>query len=230
MNIVVKPYREMKEVYFIELENGNTSLATQSITPGLNVYGENPVKIEDKEYRLWDPYKSKLAAAILKGLSEMPIKLDYKVLYLGAASGTTVSHVSDIIGISGNIYAVEFSHRSMRDLISNVTSRFNVLPILADARFPDDYRFLVENVDVVYCDIAQPEQARILADNADIFLKSGGSILLAIKARSIDSTKKPEEIFKVQVDILKRRQLTVKSIIPLKPYDKDHIMVFANKK
>lgn len=118
------------------------------------------------------------------------------MLYLGAATGTTVSHISDLVGAEGRVYAVEFSPRSMRELISNISLRMNVFPILADARLPWSYRLLVEKVDVIYCDIAQPEQARVLADNADIFLREGGSALLAIKARSIDSTKKPEKVFK----------------------------------
>ena len=42
------------------------------------------------------PFRSKLAAAILGGVENIWMKPGSKVLYLGAASGTTVSHVSDI--------------------------------------------------------------------------------------------------------------------------------------
>ncbi|MFH0897722.1 MAG: fibrillarin-like rRNA/tRNA 2'-O-methyltransferase [Candidatus Bathyarchaeota archaeon] len=229
MNVTVKPHHKMAGVYSVELETGNTSLATLNLTPGKTVYGERLVEDEGREYRLWDPYKSKLAAAILKKLPNMPINPSCVVLYLGAASGTTVSHISDIVGARGHVYAVEFSPRSLRELISNLSSRMNVFPILADARTPSHYRPLVEKVEVVYCDIAQPEQARVLADNADTFLKEEGSALLAIKARSIDSARKPEKVFREEVNVLKKRGLSVKAMIPLEPYDRDHAMALAEK-
>lgn len=50
------------------------------------------------EYRAWNPFRSKLAAAILGGVDKIHMGPGKKVLYLGAASGTTVSHVSDIVG------------------------------------------------------------------------------------------------------------------------------------
>ncbi|MCJ7633367.1 fibrillarin-like rRNA/tRNA 2'-O-methyltransferase, partial [Candidatus Bathyarchaeota archaeon] len=143
--------------------------------------------------------------------------------------GTTVSHVSDIVGSEGKVYAVDFSPRSLRELINNISSRINVFPILADARLPHSYRLFMENVDVVYCDIAQPEQAGILADNVDLFLRKGGSTLLVIKARSIDSTSEPEKVFKKEVNVLKRRRFNVRSVIPLEPYDKDHVMVLTKE-
>ena len=229
MKVVVKPHRRMAGVYSVELEDGRTSLATLNLTLGRAVYRERLIEAEDTEYRLWDPYKSKLAAAILKGLPSLPIKPGCSVLYLGAASGTTVSHVSDIIGAEGHIYAVEFSSRSLRELVSNISLRKNVFPILADARSPWNYGFLVEKVDVIYCDVAQPEQARLLADNADIFLKEEGSALLAIKARSVNSVKSPEKVFKEEVNVLKHRGLRVKTLIPLEPYDRDHAMVLAER-
>ena len=231
MKTKVKPYYkdEKTAVYSVSLEDGRLSLATLNLTPNKSVYGEQLIEDEGREYRLWDPYKSKLAAAILKGLPSMPIKTGCSVLYLGAATGTTVSHVSDIVNVEGRVYAVEFSSRSLRELIGNLSGRMNVFPILADARFPWNYRFLVEKVDVVYCDIAQPEQARVLADNTDMFLKEEGSALLAIKARSIDSTEKPEKVFEREVDVLKCRGLNVKGVIPLEPYDRDHAMVLAER-
>ena len=228
MNIKVIPYKKLRGIYQINFEKRSIALATCNLIRGKSVYGERLIEQNDKEYRVWDPYKSKLAAAILRGLTDVPIKPRHRVLYLGAASGTTVSHISDIVGIKGRVYCVEFSFRPLRDLVNNV-SRFrrNVIPILADARFPERYRILVEEVDDLYCDIAQPEQARILADNVDIFLRVGGWVLLAIKARSIDSTEKPSKIFKREVDVLKERGFNVKNVIRLKPYDKAHVMILA---
>jgi fibrillarin-like pre-rRNA processing protein len=228
MKIKVKPHKTSQGIYQVRTDNRRSTLATRNLSPGNSVYGEKLIKHEDHEYRLWDPYKSKLAAALLKGLKTVPIQVDQKVLYIGAASGTTVSHVSDIVGSRGCVYCIEFSFRPLRDLMIKVAPFWkNIFPILADARFPERYRMLVETVNGIYCDIAQPEQARVLADNADIFLQDGGWSLFVIKARSIDSTEDPVKIFKREVDVLKNRHFTIEKIIRLKPYDKAHVLVLA---
>ena len=110
------------------------------------------------EYRVWNPFRSKLAAAILGGIDGIHMKPGSKVLYLGAAAGTTVSHVSDIVGPTGCVYAVEFAHRPGRDLINMAKSRTNVIPIIEDARHPLKYRMLMGMVDVIFADVAQPDQ------------------------------------------------------------------------
>lgn len=110
--------------------------------------------------QIWNPFRSKLAAGILGGLETIYMKPGSKVLYLGAASGTSVSHVADIVGPTGSVYAVEFSHRSGRDLINMATRRTNVIPIVEDARKPMAYRMLLPMVDVIFADVAQPDQAR----------------------------------------------------------------------
>lgn len=133
------------------------------------------------EYRTWNPFRSKLAAAILGGIDQTHIPPGSKVLYLGAASGTTVSHVSDIVGPEGLVYAVEFSHRSGRDLLDVAKIRTNIIPILEDARHPHKYRMIVEMVDCVFADVAQPDQARIVALNCQYFLRNGGHFVISIK-------------------------------------------------
>lgn len=130
------------------------------MVPGESVYNEKRISVEDKqtgekvEYRVWNPFRSKIAAGVIGGVSDIFIKPGAKVLYLGAASGTTVSHVSDIIGSEGVVYAVEFSHRSGRDLVNMAKKRTNIVPIIADARKPLEYRMLVGMVDVVFADVA----------------------------------------------------------------------------
>ncbi|KAI3905072.1 hypothetical protein MKX01_017318, partial [Papaver californicum] len=109
----------------------------------------------------WNPFRSKLAAAILGVVDNIWIVHGARVLYLGAASGTTVSHVSDLVGpisLTGGVYAVEFSHRSERDLVNMAKKRTNVIPIIEDARHPAKYRMLVGMVDVIFSDVAQPDQ------------------------------------------------------------------------
>jgi len=215
-------------VFWLVFEDGSRKLATRNLAPGRTVYGERLMKVEGVEYRLWDAYRSKLAASILKGIEDMPIRPGHKVLYLGAASGTTASHVSDIVGPEGHVFCVEFAPRVIQDLVNNVCPyRPNMSPILADARMPYLYAHLVSEVDAIYCDIAQPEQAKVLADNADLFLKDGGEIMLAIKARSIDVTKRPSELYRREMEVLEARGFEIEDKVHLEPFDKDHAMVVA---
>jgi fibrillarin-like pre-rRNA processing protein len=232
VKVKVRPHPKFPAIYQATLEDGAQRLATKNLTPGRNVYGERLIRFEGTEYRAWDAFRSKLAAAILKGLDTVPIKPSHSVLYLGAASGTTVSHVSDITGKEGHVYCVEFASRSMRDLVDNVCRyRFNMSPILEDARLPEKYAlFIRERVDDIYCDIAQSEQARVLADNADLFLKSFGWTMLAVKAQSIDVTREPTEVYKREVEILKNRGFRVEEVVHLEPYDKAHAMILARKR
>jgi rRNA 2'-O-methyltransferase fibrillarin len=147
------------------------------------------------EYRVWNPFRSKLAAAILGGVENIFMGPGSKVMYLGAASGTSVSHVSDLVGPTGVVYAVEFSHRSGRDLINMAKTRPNIIPIIEDARHPLKYRMLVGMVDTIFADVAQPDQARIIMLNAHYFLKVGGGVVISIKANCIDSTVAAEIVF-----------------------------------
>ena len=224
---VVLKKTDFENIYMCEYSDGTSRLCTKNFAPGHSVYGERLLKINGVEYREWNAFRSKLAGAILKGLKEVPIRKGTKVLYLGAASGTTPSHVSDIVEEEGKVYAVEFSARIVRELLLVAQSRSNLYPILADARFPNAYATLVEDVDVLYVDIAQPDQTSIAIRNAMQFLKEGGYVMLAIKARSIDVTKDPKEIFKAEAEKLKEANFEIRDIVQLDPYDKDHAMVLA---
>jgi fibrillarin-like pre-rRNA processing protein len=222
----VKPHKKFRGVYWIKEAGGERRLATLSEAPGTSVYGETSYKIKGDEYRVWDPYRSKLAAAILKGLSIVPVQPGSKVLYLGAASGTTVSHVSDIVGSKGRVYCVEFAQRSFRDLVNNVCrNRPNTTPILEDARFPGRYRSMVPEVDCVYCDVAQPDQARIMAENLDTFLRKEGGFLLTVKSRSIDVTRDPRQVFIEEARVLEERGYRGKETVRLDPFEMDHCMI-----
>merc|ERR1719238_2517315 len=201
------------------------------MVPGESVYGEKRLvaESEDKEnkveYRVWNPFRSKLGAGIVGGIETCPVKPGAKVLYLGGASGTTVSHVSDMIGPEGVVYAVEFSHRSGRDLTNMAKRRANVVPIVEDARQPQRYRMLIGMVDVIFSDVAQPDQARIVTLNAAMFLKSGGWFIISIKANCVDSTAKPEAVFASEIDKLKKDKCKPKEQLTLEPYHRDHAVV-----
>jgi len=224
--IHVEDHAELEAVYWLRLEDGSKRLATMNLDPGRSVYGERLIRVRKKEYRVWDAFRSKLAAAILKGTKLVPIYPGSKVLYLGSASGTTASHVSDIVAEEGAVYCVDFASRAMRELISSLcANRRNVYPILEDARFPERYSRIVGTADSIYCDIAQPEQARVLADNADLYLKKGSGSMLAIKSRSVDVTLSPSDIFEKEIQVLSNRGFEVKSVVRLEPFDRDHAMV-----
>jgi len=226
--VKVKPSDKFPGVYFVELEGGQVRPATVNLAPGVKVYGENLIVVGGVEYRVWDPFRSKLAASILKGLESLPIKPGLKVLYLGVASGTTASHVSDIVGPEGFVYGVEFAPRVMREFISRVCEhRSNVAPILADARMPALYSALVQEVDVIYQDVAQPDQGKILVDNARMFLARGGWTMLAVKARSVNVAKEPSEVYRREVATLREGGLRIEQVIHLEPYDVDHAMIIA---
>jgi len=197
---------------------------------GQSVYGEKRISVEDEklgkiEYRVWNPFRSKLAAAIIGGIGDCYIRPGSKLLYLGAASGTTVSHCSDLVGPTGAVYAVEFAHRPGRDLVNVAKRRTNIIPIVEDARHPLKYRQLVSMVDVVFADIAQPDQARIVGHNARYFLKNGGHFCISIKANCIDSTLKAELVFANEVKVLTSLGFKPKEQITLEPYERDHAVV-----
>ncbi len=209
-------------VYF---KDGN--IATKNLNPGTSVYGEELIQ-EDVEYRIWNPRRSKLSAALLNGLKNLELEESSKVLYLGASTGTTVSHISDI-AINGRIYAVEFSPTTAKKLVQLSRQRLNISPILGDATKPKGYLNLVEKVDLVYCDVAQPTQSELFMRNMNLFSKDDGVGLLMIKARSIDVVQKPKKIFKEQEKKLITKGFKIIEKVKLEPYEKDHIALLVEK-
>jgi len=208
--------------------NGEDKIATINLAPGVQVYGERLIVDKGAEYRLWDPFRSKLSAAIIKGLKTLPFREGSKVLYLGASTGTTASHVSDIIGDNGIIFCVEVSPRVARELMERcVKYRKNMIPIIEDARKHDNYHSIFGHVDLVYCDIAQPDQTDIAIANCKHFLKKNGHLLLAVKSRSIDVIKKPSKVFKEEEEKLEREGFKIEQVIELEPFDKDHVLIHA---
>ncbi|KAH9588695.1 Fibrillarin [Trypanosoma melophagium] len=228
--VVVEPHMLHPGVF---ISKGKAdSLCTLNMVPGISVYGEKRIELgalkggdEKKEYRLWNPYRSKLAAAIYAGVGSIHMQPGSKVLYLGGASGTTVSHVSDLVGPEGMVYAVEFSNRSGRDLVDMSKRRPNIVPIIEDARYPMKYRMLVPMVDCIFMDVAQPDQARILALNAQAFLKNGGHYVISIKANCIDSTLEAPVVIASELNKLKKDRLKPLEQASLEPFERDHAVV-----
>lgn len=197
-------------------------LLTCNTVPHDRVYGERLYDQDGIEYREWVASRSKLAAYLRKGGRTFPFKSDSKVLYLGAASGTTSSHVADI-ACNGSVYCVEFSPRSFRDLVTVCEKRKNMVPILADATRPEEYSFIVEGPNILYQDIAQKGQSTIFLKNMREFgIKTG---LLVVKARSEDVTRDPHHIFKEVEEQLLKAGCNVREVIDLEPFEKDHAML-----
>jgi fibrillarin-like pre-rRNA processing protein len=215
-----------RSVFWFSVD-GQKRLATINYVEGNQVYGEKLYKKGGVEYRVWDPFRSKLAAALMIGLEVFPIKKGTMILYLGASTGTTVSHISDIVDYNGMIFAVEHASRVARDFLDRVAAyRKNIIPILQDARHPEQYFSIYGKVDLVYSDIAQPDQTDIAISNCKMFLKDGGYLFMTIKTRSIDVTKSPKKIIEEEVKKLQANFDVIQNM-DLQPYDKDHAMIVA---
>lgn len=225
--VFIEPHARIAGVFVAR--GKEDALVTKNLVPGNAVYGEKRISAEEAggkvEYRIWNPFRSKLGAAILGGVADIFMPPGSKVLYLGAASGTTVSHVSDILGPEGKCYAVEFSHRSGRDLLTVAQKRGNIVPIIEDARHPQKYRMVMSMCDCIFSDVAQPDQARIVALNAHNYLKPGGYVVISIKANCIDSTAPAEAVFADTVKQLQAENIKPVEQVTLEPYEKDHAVV-----
>lgn len=219
----MKKVRQLKNfdgVFFID-----GKFVTINLVPGERVYGEELIKIDKIEYRIWDFWRSKPAAAIKKGLKEFPLKRGFSILYLGIASGTTSSHFSDIIGREGIVYGVDIAERVLRELVPHAEKRGNIIPILADARKPEEYENKIfEKVDIVYEDVASDDQIPILIRNCQKFLSPKGFAMIAIKSQSIDVTKPPKEIYKKCLEELEKH-FEILDKVELDPYEKAHMFV-----
>jgi fibrillarin-like pre-rRNA processing protein len=217
--IKMEKLNNMTGVYIVE-----DHIATENLNPGKKVYGEKLLEVEDKEYRIWEQRRSKLGAAIMNGIKTFPFEIDSKVLYLGASSGTTPSHISDI-ATDGTIWCVEFSARMMRSLVELAVTRKNMIPILDDATKPLNYLNLLEKVDILYSDVAQPKQSELFMDNMRLYMKPNGIGIIMIKARSIDVTQSPKKIFREEESKLKTGGFRILEKINLEPYKKDHLAI-----
>ena len=216
-----------KQTFFWIQVEGEKKLATQNLVPGNQVYNEKLVQHKGSEYRIWNPFRSKLAAAIMNDLKNFPFNQKSDVLYLGVSTGTTISHISDIVNQGGTIFGIEHASRVARDFLDRVAShRKNIVPIIQDARRPEEFFSVYKKVDIVYVDIAQPDQTNIAIENCKLYLKSGGYLFLVIKTRSIDVVKDPKMVIKDEIKKL-GTMFEIKQTIDLHPYDKDHAMVIA---
>lgn len=100
--------------------------------------------------------------------------------------------------------------------------------IVEDARHPTKYRMLLSMVDVIFADVAQPDQARIVSINAEHFLKNGGHAVISIKANCVDSTIPAEQVFAHEVQWLRENKFKPLEQITLEPYERVSVSRFEN--
>ena len=190
------------------------------------VYGERWVDTETATLRRWEPGRSKLAAALIRGYTGPMPRPGDRWLYLGAASGTTASHVADLVGDTGRVYAVERSLRPFARLLALAERYANLLPLLADARRPESYFGDVRRVDAIYADISQPDQVEIVEANARRFLGPEGAVLLALKTASMGRERDARAHLEAAVAQLER-SFEVDRPIGLEPFHKRHFLLAA---
>lgn len=204
------------------LRREGRDLFTRNADPGRSVYGEELRTIAGAEWRRWDPWRSKLAAFLLQGGALPPAEHLRAILYLGAAHGTTVSHLADLAP-AAPIFAVEKSPTSFAALLALGRARRNVLPILADAHLPERYRAEVGPVDLLYQDVAQRDQAAIFIENAHAALAPGGTGLFFLKVRSVTQRGPPGEVLRATRSALRTAGLAVEREVDLAPFAREHV-------
>ncbi len=205
------------------------NIFTKNLIPKQKVYGEKLVEINGIEYRQWNPFKSKYCAAIANGLKKNIFEKNSTILYLGSAEGTTVSHVSDIVGDNGEIYCVDISTIAMQKLTALSEIRQNILPILADAGNIKEYQeYFEDKVDSIFIDISQRDQIEIFLKNS-VFLKSGSYGGISLKTRSISQSEKISEILEKEKQKL-IKDFEIEQIINLEPFEKQHYFILVKKK
>ena len=203
-------YRDQRDLYTINR------------VPGTKVYGERLTVADGTEYRLWDPFRSKLSAFLLKGAPPDVLGRPHTVLYLGAAHGTTVSHLSDLWP-EATLFAIEKSPTSFARLLALARTRPGVIPILADAQLPERYQADVGPVDLLYQDIAQRNQAGIFTENARATLVPGGRGILMLKVRSVTQQRPTATVVREARSTLQTARLKVTFESPLTPFSREHV-------
>lgn len=197
-------------------------LYTRNLRPGERVYGEELRTESGIEYRHWDPWRSKLAAFLLKTPAPAGLVRARTFLYLGGSHGTTVSHLSDAFP-DATIFVVEKSPTSFAPLLALTRRRPNLLPLLADAQLPERYSADVGRVDFLYQDVAQRAQAQIFRENAGACLAADGAGLLMLKVRSITQSLTTRAVLGAARRELVAGGWRTADAVELHPFSREHL-------
>jgi fibrillarin-like pre-rRNA processing protein len=199
---------------------------TKALVPG-KVYGERIVIENNVSYREWNPFKSKYCATLKNGLKQNIFFSGAKVLYLGSAEGTTVSHVSDLVGKKGEIYCVDISEIAMQKLTALAEVRENLFPILGDAQKPKEYEEYLEHIDVLFQDVSQRNQTEIFISNAR-FLKKDSFGALSLKTKSISQQSKEKTLEEEKKKLSSTFEIV--QVVSLEPFEKEHYLLLVKKR
>ena len=202
-------------IFWVTVRN-EKKLATLSNVSTNQDYKENLVEMNGKQYSIWNPYMSKLAAAIINGMEIFPILKKTKILYLDPTSEKTIKHISDIVGINGKIFVVRNIMKNSKNFLEQIAkNRSNIFTIIPDKTNPARLTGMTETVDVIYIDIAEHNQTEIAIQNCKNHLRIGGFLMLIVPTKNIDfannpSKKNQEERKKLQTsfDIIQEINLT----------------------
>ncbi|KAH8337495.1 hypothetical protein KR059_012238 [Drosophila kikkawai] len=207
-------------------------LLTRNTSSSSDDYGEQRIMADFRgkrcEFRSWSPFQSKLAAGIMSGVNDLHLHSGAKVLYLGAGFGHSVTHVSDIVGETGMVYAVEQGIWSGRQLMALASHRPNIVPIIEDATMPYKYcRQVPAGIDVIFCELPQADQVRSLMLNARHFLAPGGHFVAFLHGPSIDSKVCLMEAIEAESERLMLQQLEPLEMVILDPFKPGYAMVIG---
>ena len=202
-------------IFWVTVRN-EKKLATLSNMSTNRDYKENLVQTNGKRYSIWNPYTSKLAAAIINGMEIFPILKKTKILYLDPTTEKTVKHISNIVGINGKIFVVRDVMKNSKNFLEQIVkNRSNIFTIIPDKTNPARLTGMTEMVDVIYIDIAEHNQTEIAIQNCKNHLRIGGFLMLIVPTKNIDfannpSKKNQEERKKLQTsfDIIQEINLT----------------------
>ncbi len=213
------------------LRQGGKNWYTRSLVPKQRVYGEKLIHEDGVDWREWNPFRSKLAAGLCSGLKDLTIAPGQTVLYLGSAEGTTVSHVSDLVGEEGVVVGVDISPQAMRSFTRLTESRSNILPLLADANHPEELAKELGDfsADVIIQDVAQKNQADIFLKNWKVFAHSASQGFLIIKSRSIDFSMDPSRVVAKELVTIKKHA-SVEQVVDLGNFERSHFLLHVKSK
>ena len=226
------PYKAKTIVWGVKREG--RSLWTRNAVKGVSVRGERRKRDGRIEWRRWDPTRSKGAAAILRTRSEPSSILPQPgatCLYLGASGGGTVSHIHDFVcgaenHHGGQLVAVEISPRMVRDLVKLSDMRPGLVPVLGDARKPEQVAaFIRGKANWIHQDLSIADQAETFVRMATSFLAPGGIGLLSLKAASERSSEGDDNSrFQKAEQILRDSDLVFEERMDLRGLEEQHVV------
>ena len=214
-------------IFWITVKN-KKKLATLNNADVNKIYNEKLIEMDGKQYNIWNPYTSKLAAAIVNGMEIFPILKKTQILYFDTTVDKTLNHISDIIGVNGRIFVVrDIIENSKKFLEDDSNNRTNVVSITQEKKsIPAKFVPNIETVNVVYVDIAQNNETDVAIQNCKNYLINGGFLMLVVPTRKIDFANNPDR------QNLEERQKLQSSFeiiqqINLTDFFKEHSMIIA---